>query len=246
MHPVTREITAAGARLTRGGHLRGALSAARAAPRRASASSPASMRCWCRRRRPPTRPRRCWPIRSSSTAGSAPTPISSICSTSAASRCRRAMRTDGIPFGVTLLAPAGQRRAARQHRPRVPCRHGTADGRTGMPQPPLAPLAGRRCTATKSRIAVVGAHLSGMPLNGELKALGGALARGDRDRAGLPALCAGRPRRRSPACCASSRRRARRSSSKSGRCRRRRSADSSPRSRRRSRSARCGSPTAAA
>ena len=39
------------------------------------------------------------------------------------------MRPDGIPFGITLLAPAGQRRAARQHRPRLPCRHQTDDGR---------------------------------------------------------------------------------------------------------------------
>ena len=39
-----------------------------------------------------------------------------------------AMRADGIPFGITLLAPAGTRRDARQHRARVPRRHQAEDG----------------------------------------------------------------------------------------------------------------------
>jgi allophanate hydrolase len=48
---------------------------------------------------------------------------------------------------------------------------GLALGATGEPQPPLAPIspAPRR---DEIALAVVGAHLSGMPLNGELKALG--------------------------------------------------------------------------
>ena len=36
------------------------------------------------------------------------------------------MRDDGVPFGVTLLAPAGPRRAARLDRPRAPRRHSAA------------------------------------------------------------------------------------------------------------------------
>ena len=47
-----------------------------------------STRWRCRPRRRPTPSSRCWPIRSSSTAGSAPIPISSICSISAGWRCR--------------------------------------------------------------------------------------------------------------------------------------------------------------
>ena len=66
-------------------------------------------------------------------------------------------------------------RAARQHRPRLPCRHRT-DARRRMR------CRSRRSTALPASasgdeiaIAVVGAHLSGMALNGELKALGGRL-----------------------------------------------------------------------
>ncbi len=99
-----------------------------------------------------------------------------------------AMRPDGIPFGITLLAPAGQDAAARQHRPRLPCRH-QADDRAPRG---WRSRRSRRCrrarTTTKSPIAVVGAHLSGMALNGELKSLGGRLLEADDDRAGLQAL----------------------------------------------------------
>ncbi len=88
MHPVTREIVLEGARPTRRRCLRGVLPARGAAARRAITSSARSMCLCCRRCRPSIRSSRCWPIRSSSTAGSAPTPISSICSISAAWRCR--------------------------------------------------------------------------------------------------------------------------------------------------------------
>jgi allophanate hydrolase len=46
-------------------------------------------------------------------------------------------------------------------------------GAKGLTQPPLAPL--RASPGDDLAIAVVGAHLSGMALNGELKALGGRL-----------------------------------------------------------------------
>ena len=84
-----------------------------------------------------------------------------------------AMRADDIPFGITLLAPARPRRAAGQHRPRVPRRHQIEDRRQGLAQPPLAPLPAS--TGDDIAIAVVGAHLSGMALNGELRTLGGRL-----------------------------------------------------------------------
>jgi allophanate hydrolase len=84
------------------------------------------------------------------------------------------MRADGTPFGVTLLAQAGGDAAL------------AAIGRefhraTGLPlgalkhrQPPLAAPSAAP-TAGEIPIAVVGAHLSGMPLNGELRAAGGRL-----------------------------------------------------------------------
>ena len=88
IHPVTREITATGARLTAADTF-AALYRLQAL-RRVAERMFAQHRCaWCcRPRRPPIPSSRCWPIRSSSTAGSAPTPTSSICSISAASRCR--------------------------------------------------------------------------------------------------------------------------------------------------------------
>ncbi|MEW6639220.1 MAG: allophanate hydrolase [Pseudomonadota bacterium] len=83
-----------------------------------------------------------------------------------------AMRDDGIPFGVTLLAPAG-RDAALAAIGRV--FHADTQlpvGANALPQPPLRPAA----TKTEGiAIAVVGAHLSGMPLNGELAALDATL-----------------------------------------------------------------------
>ena len=85
-----------------------------------------------------------------------------------------AMRSDDIPFGITLLAPAGRdAQLASIGRvfhadTRLPM------GARSLPQPPLAALPTGLC-GDEIAIAVVGAHLSGMALNGELKALGGRL-----------------------------------------------------------------------
>ena len=85
-----------------------------------------------------------------------------------------AMRPDDAPFGITLLAPAGQdARLASIGR----VFHTDTKLRLGsrcVPQPPLAHLA-PGVTGDEIAIAVVGAHLSGMALNGELKALRGRL-----------------------------------------------------------------------
>jgi allophanate hydrolase len=85
-----------------------------------------------------------------------------------------AMRSDDIPFGITLLAPAGKdAQLASIGRvfhadTRLPM------GARSLAQPPLAAIpTGLR--GDEIAIAVVGAHLSGMALNGELKALGGRL-----------------------------------------------------------------------
>jgi allophanate hydrolase len=81
------------------------------------------------------------------------------------------MRPDGIPFGVTLLAPGGHD-ALLASLGRVFHADTTLPmGATGRSQAPLASLVATP-QAGEIALAVVGAHLSAMPLNGELKALG--------------------------------------------------------------------------
>jgi allophanate hydrolase len=84
------------------------------------------------------------------------------------------LRPDGLPFGITLigrcgsdlqLAELGQR---YHHASRLP------QGATDRPLPPLEPIAGLRTQPTV-KLAVVGAHLSGMPLNAQLTERGAVL-----------------------------------------------------------------------
>jgi allophanate hydrolase len=84
------------------------------------------------------------------------------------------IRADDIPFGITLLAPAGQDAMLASIGRVFHADTGLAMGARSLPQPPLAALA-EIGSADEIPIAVVGAHLSGMALNGELKALGGRL-----------------------------------------------------------------------
>jgi allophanate hydrolase len=85
-----------------------------------------------------------------------------------------AMRADGMPFGVTLLAPAGEDAALAAIGREFHAATGLPLGALKHSQPPLA-----RGSAAPAEgeipIAVVGAHLSGMPLNGELRAVGARL-----------------------------------------------------------------------
>ncbi|MBX9824138.1 MAG: allophanate hydrolase [Xanthobacteraceae bacterium] len=85
-----------------------------------------------------------------------------------------AMRDDGIPFGVTLLAPGGHDGLLASIGRAFHADTGLPMGALGRPQPPLAVLSSMPA-ADEIAIAVVGAHLSGMPLNGELKTLGARL-----------------------------------------------------------------------
>ena len=85
-----------------------------------------------------------------------------------------AMRPDGAPFGVTLLAPSGRDALLASIGRMFHAGTGLPLGATGQPQPPLAPIAARAADG-EAALAVVGAHLSGMPLNGELTALGARL-----------------------------------------------------------------------
>jgi allophanate hydrolase len=84
------------------------------------------------------------------------------------------IRPDDIPFGITLLAPAGHDAQLASLGRVFHADTRLAMGSRSLPQPPLAPLA-VALSGDEIAIAVVGAHLSGMALNGELKALGGRL-----------------------------------------------------------------------
>ena len=84
------------------------------------------------------------------------------------------MRPDGIPFGVTLLAPAGEDALLAAIGREFHASTGLTLGALKASQPPLALQLGKPVDG-EVPIAVVGAHLSGMPLNGELRAAGGRL-----------------------------------------------------------------------
>src|SRR5450631_1415231 len=85
-----------------------------------------------------------------------------------------AIRSDDIPFGITLLAPAGHDAQLASIGRVFHADTKLTLGARSLPQPPLANLA-VGVSGDEIAIAVVGAHLSGMALNGELKALGGRL-----------------------------------------------------------------------
>jgi allophanate hydrolase len=85
-----------------------------------------------------------------------------------------ALRDDGLPFGITLIAPAGRDAALTGLGSRFHRATGLAMGATGVavpePERPVAPPAARGI-----RLAVVGAHLTGQPLNGQLTRRNGRL-----------------------------------------------------------------------
>ncbi len=82
-----------------------------------------------------------------------------------------AMRADGKPFGVTLIAPAGCDAALASIGRAFHADTALPLGATGAAQPPLAAITPRAADG-EIAFAVVGAHLSGMPLNRELTASG--------------------------------------------------------------------------
>jgi allophanate hydrolase len=105
-----------------------------------------------------------------------------------------AMHADGTPFGITLLAQAGQDAALAALGRVFHADTKLPLGATGQPQPPAPSLpspaervedARKRADAGGGKgggpakheiaVAVVGAHLSGMPLNGELRSFGARL-----------------------------------------------------------------------
>lgn len=88
-----------------------------------------------------------------------------------------ALRADGLPFGITLIGPCGSDLALAELGQRYHHATGLPQGATGRPLPAPRPVAGLRAAPAVPTmpIAVVGAHLSGMPLNGQLTERGATL-----------------------------------------------------------------------
>ncbi len=84
------------------------------------------------------------------------------------------IRPDGLPFGITLIGPAGSDWQLAELGQRYHHATGLTQGATGEPLPAPRPIPGI-APATTVRVAVVGAHLTGMPLNPQLTERGGQL-----------------------------------------------------------------------
>ncbi|MDR4306028.1 allophanate hydrolase [Chelatococcus sambhunathii] len=85
-------------------------------------------------------------------------------------------RPDGLPAGVTLIAQAGADARIAVIGERLHEMGGTPLGALGLPAP-AAPERAPRPAPDEIEIVVVGAHLSGMALNGELTRLGARFLR---------------------------------------------------------------------
>lgn len=84
------------------------------------------------------------------------------------------MRADSLPFGITLIGRCGSDWQLADLGQRYHHLSGLTQGATGEPLPAMVPVTGLRPQATV-RVAVVGAHLAGMPLNGQLTERGATL-----------------------------------------------------------------------
>jgi allophanate hydrolase len=95
------------------------------------------------------------------------------------------LRADGLPFGITLIGPCGSDWALAELGQRYHQATGLGLGATGEPLPAAEPLVDVPVDvhAPHVQVAVVGAHLSGMPLNGQLRERGARLLRAARTSA---------------------------------------------------------------
>ena len=128
-------------------------------------------------------------------------------------------RGDGRPGSVTLLAAAGRDGLLASLGREIERWGDRRLGATGW----TVPAAGGTAAGIRTdeiEIAVCGAHMSGLPLNGELTAPRRPLPARGADGAGLPPLRAGRRSAAPPGHGARRRRPAAPSPSRSGRCRR--------------------------
>jgi allophanate hydrolase len=88
------------------------------------------------------------------------------------------LRADGLPFGITLIGPAGSDWQLADLGQRYHHATGLPQGAGSAALPAPQAIAGLKAAAaapTTVRVAVVGAHLSGMPLNGQLTERGATL-----------------------------------------------------------------------
>ena len=86
------------------------------------------------------------------------------------------MRRDGLPFGITLIGPCASDLQLADLGQRFHHGSGLPMGATGQPLPAPQPIPGLAPEPTV-QVAVVGAHLSGMPLNSQLTERGARLLR---------------------------------------------------------------------
>ncbi len=98
-------------------------------------------------------------------------------------------RSNGVPAGVTLIGPAGSDAALAAFGSELHRATSTTLGATGQPFPAL-PASPDPLPADAISIAVVGAHLSGQPLNHQLTTLGAPVRARHPHRARLPTVCA--------------------------------------------------------
>lgn len=89
-----------------------------------------------------------------------------------------AMRADGLPSGVTLMAPAFSEAMLAEAAARLHRAAGLPMGAASAHLPPERPVQYGR--SGLARLLVVGGHLSGQPLNAQLTGLGARLAEGCR------------------------------------------------------------------
>ncbi|MDP2024742.1 allophanate hydrolase [Sulfuriferula sp.] len=80
---------------------------------------------------------------------------------------------DGLPFGITLAAPAHQDAPLLHLAARMQAAAATPLGATGLPLPEHDVIS--ILPSAQVQVAVVGAHLSGLPLNGQLTSREGRL-----------------------------------------------------------------------
>ncbi len=85
------------------------------------------------------------------------------------------MRSDGLPSSVTLIARSGADGLIAGIAAAIQARSSAPMGATGLPAP--CPSAPARAASGRIAIAVVGAHLCGLPLNRELVELGASFLR---------------------------------------------------------------------
>jgi len=87
------------------------------------------------------------------------------------------LRPDGLPFGITLIGPCGSDLQLAELGQRYHQASGLPLGATGQALPAPQPVQGLRASTAPAslKLAVVGAHLSGMPLNHQLTERGATL-----------------------------------------------------------------------